>query len=94
MNISELITSGANVTVAVSLADLREYSLSLLSESHSEVKQGEDELFSLEDAKKKPYISISDATLYRWDKSGYLPKVKIGGKVFYRQSDIKKIEEG
>ncbi len=94
MDILELEKIRANVTVAVSLADLREYSLSLLSESHSEVKQGEDGLIPLEDAKKRPYISNSDATLYRWDKSGYLPKVKVGGKVFYRLSDIKKIEEG
>jgi predicted DNA-binding transcriptional regulator AlpA len=95
MNISELQKiDGANITVGVSLADLKEWTLSLLSESHSENKPKEDELISLEDAKKRPSISNSDATLYRWDKTGFLPKVKIGGRVFYRLSDIKKIEEG
>lgn len=95
MNIMQLFESGNNnITVAVTLADLREYSLSLMADAAKTAKLEEDELISLEDAKKRPSISASDATLFRWDKSGYLPKTKIGGKVFYKLSDIKKIEEG
>jgi hypothetical protein len=94
MNISELSKLDGNITVAVSLADLKEYSLSLMAQSHSDTKQKENELITIEMAKKRPSISNSDATLYRWDKSGYLPKVKIGGKIFYRLSDIEKIEKG
>lgn len=28
------------------------------------------------------------STLWRWEKAGYLSPVRIGGKVFYRRSDI------
>ena len=36
-------------------------------------------------------LAVDLSTLYRWDKMGYLNKVKIGGKVFYRMSDIQKL---
>ena len=36
-------------------------------------------------------LGIDLSTLYRWDKLGYLTKIKIGGKVRYRLSDIQKL---
>jgi hypothetical protein len=39
-------------------------------------------------------LSIDVSTLYRWDKLGYLTKIKIGGKVRYRLSDIQKLFSG
>ena len=39
-------------------------------------------------------LHVDDTTLWRWDKSGYLPAIRIGRAVYYRESDIKKIEEG
>jgi predicted DNA-binding transcriptional regulator AlpA len=38
-------------------------------------------------------LSVDNSTLYRWDKLGYLVKMKIGGKVRYRMSDIQKLLE-
>lgn len=34
---------------------------------------------------------ISKPTLWRWSKAVYLPKIKLGGKCFYRESDIIKL---
>lgn len=31
------------------------------------------------------------STMWRWEKCGYLAKIKIGVKVYYRQSDIEDI---
>jgi len=36
-------------------------------------------------------FDVDLSTLYRWDKLGYLTKIKIGGKVRYRMSDIQKL---
>ena len=36
-------------------------------------------------------LGIDLSTLYRWDKLGYLTKIKIGGKVRYRLSDIQNL---
>jgi hypothetical protein len=36
-------------------------------------------------------LGVDLSTLYRWDKLGYLTKLKIGGKSRYRMSDIQKL---
>ncbi len=38
-------------------------------------------------------FSISLTTLYRWDKVGLLPIIRIGSRVYYLESDISKIVE-
>jgi len=38
-------------------------------------------------------LKVSKVTLWRWEKSGYLIPVSIGGKKRYRNSDIAKIIE-
>lgn len=35
--------------------------------------------------------NVTDMTLSRWDKSGYLPKTRIGRKIFYRAEDVARI---
>ena len=92
MNVKELENLGG-VQVVLTLADLREYSLALLAET-VERPTTDDQLVPLCEAKKLPYISTSDATLGRWDKSGYLTKRKIGGKVYYRREDLTAIKNG
>lgn len=39
-------------------------------------------------------LGVSRATLWHWDKSGYLRKIKRGSKVTYRLSDVEKILRG
>lgn len=36
-------------------------------------------------------LDVSVATLYRWQKSGYLVPLTIGGKRRYKMSDVKRI---
>lgn len=36
-------------------------------------------------------FSVSRVTIWKWTKSGILPSVRVGGRVYYRQSDIDKI---
>ncbi|EEY82454.1 hypothetical protein HMPREF0103_2673 [Bacteroides sp. 2_1_33B] len=48
----------------------------------------------LDEAAVRQRLGKSHATLWRWNKSGYLTCYKIGGKNCYRLSDIERIEGG
>lgn len=39
-------------------------------------------------------LGVSRSTLWRWDKEGYLPKIKRGKKITYRLSDVERIING
>ena len=39
-------------------------------------------------------LKVDDTTLWRWDKCGYLKAIHIGRSVYYREADIKRLEEG
>ena len=93
MNIANLLKEG-NVTLAISAADLKEFWLSLISEAQkSKECEVKDETFlSVEETAKE--LRVTKPTLWRWDKDGYLKPVKIGGRVFYRRSDIDKLLRG
>lgn len=36
-------------------------------------------------------LHVDKSTLWRWAKIGYLVPIEVGGKRFYKQSDIDKI---
>lgn len=38
-------------------------------------------------------LKVSKMTLHRWDKSGFLKKIDIGGHRRYRRSDVEAITE-
>ena len=39
-------------------------------------------------------LGVSRSTLWRWDKEGYLKKIKRGKKITYRLSDVERIING
>lgn len=93
MDIQAIVESGANVTLAVSTNDLKDYSINLLNEFLLQFKPKPEETFlTVEDVCKR--LSVDASTLWRWNNKGYLQKVKVGSKVRYRESDLKKIMEG
>ena len=88
MNIKQIIDTNPNIQLVISAADLKEFALELLEEREKSSTQSEKYLTLAETAKK---YGISKPTLWRWSKIVYLPKVKLGGKSFYRESDIIKL---
>ncbi len=93
MNLQNLINSGTNVAVTISLLDLREWALELMNESKQEKEEAiSDNYLSVGEVIDK--LRVNASTLWRWDKSGYLKKLKVGGKVRYRESDVIKLMEG
>lgn len=93
MNIKEIINSGTNVQIVINALDLKEAFLQW-SEEHNQQQQPEEEEQYLTAKETADRLHVDVTTLWRWDKTGYLKKVKLGNKPYYRVSDIKKLMEG
>lgn len=93
MNISDLISSGANVAITITPLDLKEFALSLIEQAQAvKPKNGTEQYLSPDEAAKK--LGVTTNTLWRWNKTKYLCPVKVGHKCFYKLSDINKKLEG
>ena len=92
MNIKQIIDTNPNIQLVISAADLKEFALELLAEREKSSTKSDKYLTIPETVEK---YGVSQSTLWRWSRMGYLPKHKLGGKSFYRESDIVKLmEEG
>lgn len=93
MNINDILKSGANVQLVVNALDLKEMFLQW-SEEHSRnsVLVPKENYLTVQEAAEKLGVDVS--TLWRWDKTDFLKKIKVGKKIFYRESDILKLMEG
>ena len=88
MSIKQIIDSNSNIQLVISAADLKEFALELLAEREKSSSKSDKYLTIAETSEK---YGVSQSTLWRWSKMGYLPKHKLGGKSFYRVSDILKL---
>lgn len=89
MNIQELLSSGQNVTIAVTPADLKEFALTVAEEVKASwnAKDRQDKRLTAKEA--ATLLGVTVNSLYRWNKSGYLsPAGHIGQKPYYLQSQI------
>lgn len=86
MSIKELIETNPNIQVVVTLADLKEFALSLMNETRCiDVQQNEPMYTPAEFAKRH---KVDRSTLWRWRKAGILKPIRIGGKTYYKDSDL------
>lgn len=89
MSIQELLSSGQNVTIAVTPADLREFALTVAEEVKASwsAKDRQDKRLTAKEAAAQLGVTVN--SLYRWNKNGYLsPAGHIGQKPYYLQSQI------
>ena len=93
MSVKEIINANANVQLVVSLMDLKEL-FHEWQEEYCKAKESvyKEEYLTTDEVAKK--LNCDPSTLWRWDKNGYLPKVKWCGKARYRLSDVQRIMEG
>jgi predicted DNA-binding transcriptional regulator AlpA len=86
----------AHIKLEVSAEDLLEFSNDLINRAKSELS------VEIAEARKERYLTkeevkqicgVCDATLWHWNRKGYLKAIKVGNKVRYRMSDIRKILE-
>ena len=98
MDLMQLAKTFPEMTVSIRLRDLMAANEALVRKVRTEVekeyekrrREYGDELVPRKDA--RPLLGNPDnSTLWRWENAGYLTKVKIGEKVFYRKSEIQAI---
>jgi predicted DNA-binding transcriptional regulator AlpA len=93
LDLIELAELCPELTISVKVSDLiyafKETSAELLEQYAREnpvASVEEEKLISPRETKDK--LKISTTTLWRWDNSGYLKPVRVGGLVRYRLSDV------
>lgn len=94
MNISALLNSDANISVVVSVADLKEFALNVVAETMAakEAEKKQEKYLTPDDV--ADMVGVSKNTLWRWERDKYLIPIKVGRKSRYKLSDVNKILEG
>ena len=93
MSINEILKTGTNVQLVINALDLKEAFLQWSEEMRiPDTETREESYLTAQETADKLGVDVS--TLWRWDKSGYLKKIKVGNKIRYRESDVLKLMEG
>lgn len=91
MKIKDLLGANQSTLVIVSVADLKEFGASLIEEAQKVGSEQKDEkMFAPREFAKRH--GVATTTLWRWCKSGLLTPVRVGGRVYYRDSDLRIVE--
>lgn len=93
MNIQSLLDTGANVSVVVSVADLKEFAMSVFAEAMAARQEKKEETYLTPDEVAEK-LGVSTNTLWRWNRDKYLMPIKMGRKSRYKLSDVEKLMEG
>ena len=98
MAISEILSSGANVSITISANDLRTFLTEVAQEVMNKEKAAEaakNDVEMLNQAQVCSYLGVSKATVWRWEKKGYLrPSTRMGSRPMYLKSEIEKLKKG
>lgn len=83
--------------VTITLGELIEANTMLIADTKRELEQ----LITDQNTETYPsrekvmeMLDVSESTLWRWSKNGYLVPLNVGGKRRYLMSDVKRILEG
>lgn len=96
-NLLELNNDNLGLIIQVSLNDLVEANQLLIDNARKDLER------KIAESKAEEYLStekvmgmldVSKVTLWRWSKQSYLSPINVGGKRWYRMSDVKHIMEG
>ncbi len=94
MSIIEIISSGANVTLQVTAAQLGEFAQDLIGKTRQQIAQevaaSKAEVYYTRE-QTASLLSVNPSTLWNWDKKDFLKPVRVGGLCRYRKSDIDRI---
>lgn len=87
MAIEELIKDKSNTLFIATYADLRDAMYSVLAEIEEQKRDGHEKLYTPTEFAEKH--KVTKMTLNRWVRAGILKQTRYGGKVFYKESDLK-----
>ena len=98
MAISEILSSGANVSITVTADDLRVFLAEVAQEVMNKEKAAQaakNDVEMLNQAHVCSYLGVSKATVWRWEKIGYLrPSTRMGSRPMYNKTDVERIKKG
>ena len=98
MAIQDLLSSGANVSITVTADDLRVFLAEVAQEVMNKEKAAQaakNDVEMLNQAQVCSYLGVSKATVWRWEKIGYLrPSTRMGSRPMYLKSEIEKLKKG
>ena len=87
MAIRELLGESREAALLlVTPTDLKEFALTVIDEYKAQIPQDEKKYTPKEFAARH---GVRPETLWRWCQAGILKKTVIGGKVYYKDSDLK-----
>lgn len=90
LSFGDFIDKTSNVSITITLRDLSEMASRIAEKVATQLLEGQqDELLTRHEV--CDMLGVSSMTLYRWDRLGYLPKVKIGRAVRYKKVDVERI---
>ncbi len=96
-NLIELVRECPSLQITITLGELVEANNLLIAEAKRELEQIiTDQNTETYPSREKvmELLGISETTLWRWNKIGYLVPINIGGKRRYKMSDVRRILEG
>lgn len=95
LNLMEMASKMPNAIFQISAGDLCEFAHQLINSAAEvarlQLKRADmsKELLTIDEVAEM--LKVSKMTLHRWDKSGILTKVDVGGMRRYRRSDVEAI---
>lgn len=92
MKSSNELESRQPETIVITSVDTLKSAFQQWAEEQARCTAAKDAM--LDEAAVRHRLGKSHATLWRWNKSGYLTCHKVGGKNCYRLTDIERIEGG
>jgi hypothetical protein len=93
MSLRDLLESGANVSVTVTLDDLRTIFHEAAKGARSAVQeQPAEEFLTRKDV--LALLKIDSSTLWCWEKTGYIKSYPFGGRKRYKREDVEAIRTG
>ena len=98
MGMKDILSSGANVSITVTADDLRVFLAEVAQEVMNKEKAAQaakNDVEMLNQAQVCSYLGVSKATVWRWEKIGYLrPATRMGARPMYLKSEIEKLKKG
>jgi hypothetical protein len=90
MQLNNFIKENPGINLTVNASDLLKFGQSIVTQAVKDFIQKKDEkVYSRNEIIEK--FKICSATLWRWDKLGLIESKKIGNRVFYPESEIKRL---
>ena len=83
--IERMIANGNNIHIALTAKELREFGENIANEV---IKNYSLKVYTRDEVIEK--FNVCSATLWRWDKEGFIQSKKISGRRYYTEADINK----